>query len=558
MVLKRKLPTQIAQEEKDKEAQGASASGGESKTDAPAAGGDEPWVFSGNEADKDAGKSDTPEKSAEEPAPWSMDSLDGGSKKAEEPTKEAPAESATPAASSSSVGDYPWAISNTKSQGDTWSLNDSEAKAPEVAAEDDGAKPPLAPANDIYAGISGGKKEDKGAAAGMPPWATVGGSGGSGDKMPPILPEAAGGKSGGGLFKSLIILAVVGGVFAGGYIALFKKRDEVAEVTARWTGTLNEISQEIESVTEGDPEPEDIIAFNPVGSAKKPEKKDEEATKEPEAEVVVQEEPKKAEETQQVSNGKTEPTTQVDFVDVDKKEADEPITADEETEMPKDLSLFASLQAAIMKEKEEKRTKDMAKVTEDAPEVDPETLSEEEKMIIGQKLRKQTNDKMEDYIQTLTEIKNPALKPKPSEFFENPEKYKKRAENYRAGRSLDEEKVTYNSNPKNLPVIPEPTVPVKPGVRTLADFKGQVFEPERDKVRIPRHLKPKMGAAGFPSLEILSLVPHKGIIAFARGKEGILMIGDRIEGWELTAVREEYAEFHNGNRKHIVSIDVIR
>jgi hypothetical protein len=107
-------------------------------------------------------------------------------------------------------------------------------------------------------------------------------------------------------------------------------------------------------------------------------------------------------------------------------------------------------------------------------------------------------------------------------------------------------------------VIPEPVVPKKPGVRTLVDFEDQIFDIPRDKVRIPRHLTPRVGASGFPALEILSLVPHKGIIAFAKGREGILMIGEQIEGWELITVRNEYAEFHNGKRKHVVELDMIR
>lgn len=532
MVLKRKLPTQVAQE-KESEDNKPKAEPEKKETQE----GSEPWVFSGGE------NTENPKEEKKEPEPWSIESLDSGDKK--EPKKDTPAKKAEPVAAAS-TGDYPWAISPSKeSNEDGWKIEDETPAEAAVAQDSNAAKPPLAPTNDIYAGL--GKDTEKSDDAGVPPWQKIGG-GGDG-KNPPIIPENK--VSGGGsMIKTVIMLLVVVGVCVGGYMALFKNRDEVAEVTARWTGTLNEISQEIEGNNEDDPQPEDIISFN-LGSSKSKTEKNAEIDKDTKKEV--KEEPNKKIAV------KKEPTTKVDFVDVDKEEAEEPITADEETEMPEELSLFASLQAAIMKEKEVKRTEDMATASEEDPKVDPETLSESEKVALGQKLRKKTNQEMDDYIKTLTKIKNPSLKPKPGSFFDNPEKYKKKADNYRLNKtSPKEEDFSYKSNPKNLPVIPEPVVPKKPGVRTLADFEDQIFEIPRDKVRMPRHLKPKVGAAGFPALEILSLVPHKGIIAFARGKEGILMIGEQIEGWELVSVRNEYAEFHNGKRKHVVSLDIIR
>jgi hypothetical protein len=561
MVLKRKLPTQVAQ---DQEAENKNATTEESAKKEPQEEGSEPWVFSGGDSVEGAAdKAETTEEKKTEPEPWSSESLESGEKK-EGPANTAVEEEITTKpepASAESTGDYPWAIKPGKdSQMDGWKIEDEPVEKLDDKKDPiaDDAKPPLAPSNDIYASLGGKKeeKEEKSGSDGTPPWQKVGG-GSSSDKSPPIIPENTISGGGGSMIKTLVMLVVVIGVFAGGYMALFKKRDEVAEVTARWTGTLNEVSQEIEESSEDDPQPEDVISFN-LGGSKKPKTEDIETAGDVEDELVAEDDvdsPDEMEKTADASDKKPS-NVKVDFVDVDKEEAEKPIAADEETKMPEDLSLFASLQAAIMKEKEEKRTKDMAKVSEEDPEVDPDTLSPEEKVALGQQLRQKTNQEMDDYVKTLTKIKNPSLKPKPSSFFENPEKYKQKADSY--GLNKSKESLSYKSNPKNLPVIPEPVVPKKPGVRTLADFEDQIFEPPRDKVRMPRHLTPKVSAAGFPALEILSLVPHKGIIAFARGKEGILMIGEQIEGWELIAVQNEYAEFHNGKRKHVVALEVIR
>jgi hypothetical protein len=73
-------------------------------------------------------------------------------------------------------------------------------------------------------------------------------------------------------------------------------------------------------------------------------------------------------------------------------------------------------------------------------------------------------------------------------------------------------------------------------------------------VRIPKNVRPTFRATNFPPLILLSTVPKKGIIAELNTKQGVLLIGESVSGWELLSVKQEYAEFTNGKRKHIVSI----
>ncbi|MFZ2620404.1 MAG: hypothetical protein WAX89_05970, partial [Alphaproteobacteria bacterium] len=69
----------------------------------------------------------------------------------------------------------------------------------------------------------------------------------------------------------------------------------------------------------------------------------------------------------------------------------------------------------------------------------------------------------------------------------------------------------------------------------------------------PKGVRPRLSATDFPSVELLSLVPDRGIIALNEGREGVLLIGEEVEGWELVAVMTDYAEFRNGQRKHILT-----
>ncbi|NBV54666.1 MAG: hypothetical protein EBR79_03025, partial [Proteobacteria bacterium] len=111
----------------------------------------------------------------------------------------------------------------------------------------------------------------------------------------------------------------------------------------------------------------------------------------------------------------------------------------------------------------------------------------------------------------------------------------------------------YTNNPGNLPIVGEPAANAPARIRELADFQVEPFEPERPKVLIPRNLKPRLAATDFPSIEVLSFVPSRGIIAHASGREGVLLIGETIEGWELTNVTGEMAEFKAGQKSHYIT-----
>lgn len=112
----------------------------------------------------------------------------------------------------------------------------------------------------------------------------------------------------------------------------------------------------------------------------------------------------------------------------------------------------------------------------------------------------------------------------------------------------------YTNNPKNLPVVAEPVTNAPERVRTLADFPDvDAYMPEREKVEIPANLKPKLAATDFPALEVLSYVPNQGVVAFADGREGVLLIGESINGWELVAVNADTAEFKAGQKSYQVT-----
>jgi hypothetical protein len=113
----------------------------------------------------------------------------------------------------------------------------------------------------------------------------------------------------------------------------------------------------------------------------------------------------------------------------------------------------------------------------------------------------------------------------------------------------------YGSNPGNLPVLPEP-VAEQPKVRQLSDFDVAMFEPEKDKVRIPKGIRPRLSTSDFPEMDVLSLVPNKGLIAYHNGQEGVLLIGESVDGWQLVGVNGQAAEFRgNGGKTYYVSAE---
>lgn len=438
--------------------------------------------------------------------------------------------------SETATSGLPWTQeqpTDTSDDEDDWQLDDTPAVSPNGSADAIG---------DVY-----GNLNDQTSPAGATPWS---------QGVKKVAPAALPGDETidrqvaetGDLKRNLVVgVGVIVVVFLA-YNLLFKRWDYTSEMTARWFGTLDEVSQEVPNQTAmdgqdnmGEIQPEQVVTTAEV-------------MPEP---TVIDRKPK-----QQKSNA------EIDFVDVEKEEQNEQIVAGEDTEMPDDLSLFASLQSNIMKKREEKKREDAAKVTGETS-ADLTELSRVEKARRSSQLKKQVQDEMNAYLNILSETENPAERPSPIEYFKNPSKFADmRAPvhdgtgnlgNAQRGQPVIKDKKTlnelYGRNPQKLPTVPEPEFKdEKPAVRALTEFDVTLFEPERQRVRIPKGIEPRVGAIEFPALEILSLVPNKGIIAFVKGREGVLMLGESIEGWELISVYQTYAEFNNGKRKHIVTL----
>lgn len=239
----------------------------------------------------------------------------------------------------------------------------------------------------------------------------------------------------------------------------------------------------------------------------------------------------------------TSPSAVIAFADVPDTEASEPIVATGDEEIPQ--GLFAKLQEEVEKARERK---DGTAPTDTAltPEPGTPTFSQED-------LQKE----LAAYRAALAGSANPAeLKPNTFE----PNITAQTDAQLASGALLPPPAGTtpptelYTHNPNNLPVVAEPVINAPERVRTLADFtEAEPYLPEREKVEIPANIKPKLAATDFPSLEVLSFVPGQGIVAFADGREGVLLIGESINGWELVAVNADTAEFRAGQKSYQLS-----
>jgi hypothetical protein len=269
------------------------------------------------------------------------------------------------------------------------------------------------------------------------------------------------------------------------------------------------------------------------------------------------------------------PTTVVDFSDVPPGEAGKPIVADGSEKMPEDVGFIASLQQAIAKEKAKGGGQPDAIKQADATKTDTKNLTQEQKLQRGADLKAQLDEELASYRKALAEAPAPALAPKPTEFFAEPKQYMDGKNQLASvsGTLLPPPAVSgtavsargnveglppaelYANNPKNLPILAEPAAEAPPKVRQLADFDVNVFEPETPKVRMPKGVKPQIAAGNFPALDILSLVPGRGLIAYYEGKEGVLMVGEQVAGWKLVGVNATSAEFSSGEKHQRVRPD---
>lgn len=390
-----------------------------------------------------------------------------------------------------------------------------------------------------------------------------------------------------GALFGIVILMAIG--FAG--YSFFVEKDETTEVISRWTGSLNEVSEEIPTgdTTQNNNgatpslQPEavvDMASMNKTEISVPSQQPAETPVDEAEmGDLMVSEEPEPMEdeiapeiptdEAETEQNNESNNTI-VEFVDVPEEDVEKPIDANGAPDMPEEVGVIVQLQQAIEEARKEKNPENFkpAEAPEEvvAKEDDVEMLSPAELDERNKELSRQLEDELAEYRRILAgetdTVEKPGYKPTPDEYFEEREKERASAEEgsiplpERKSALLSQKQAEslYGSNPYNLPVVPEPSYQENNGVRTLDEFDVAMFQVERERVRIPKNIRPSFRATNFPPLILLSTVPRKGIIAELNSKQGVLLIGESVSGWELLTVKQEYAEFTNGKRKHIVSI----
>ncbi|MCP5405710.1 MAG: hypothetical protein H6922_05770 [Pseudomonadaceae bacterium] len=437
------------------------------------------------------------------------------------------APSAAPTASSSQ-SDVPWAATDTSK--DDWQLDMPAAKEASSLPPS-----PTQPA-DIYAGV--GKDST------VPPWQQ--GSHGQPAELPgPRNAFASHGGSPARLATTAIVLVLV----AAGVWWLVSRGDKTQEQLARMTGSLRETTENLPAnlggaqnglSNQGVVQPEQTIGMNNGGLLPPPAESPAEA---PAGNMMI------------------------DFADVPPEQAGKPIVADGDETMPEEVGLIASLQKAIAEKKAERSgeipapgatTTTTAPATTGNPALD--------KTIRNTELKAQLDAELAAYRHALVEAGNVAEAPRPSDFLgksAQPATPYMNATAPTSGEGLQAPPATaanlppaqsYGDNPSNLPVLAEPSVEA-PRVRTLEDFDVAMFEPDREKVRIPRGIKPRMSTSDFPEMEVLSMVPGKGLIAYHNGTEGVLLLGESVDGWQLVQVGPDTAEFRNGQRNYYVNAE---
>ena len=399
----------------------------------------------------------------------------------------------------------------------------------------------------------------------VPPWKRGGGearSHNSGSE-PPELPGVGLASntfrrkvgSGGSPVKTAVSLVLVGLLLFVSVMFLIN-RDKTIEMLARWTGTLNEVAQEV-------PPAEKAMKPAESGQLKAEEVVHAEAIKRTDEESA---DDVKAKATAPATAAKDDGNVTVKVLTVPPDEAKKPIEADGSEAIPEDVDRFAALQQAILKKRKEKQQESVAHLKNEMPDVDPTALPPEERTERNMKLINQVNKDLQTYRKALADVDNPALKPSPSKFFEQ-----LRNKNGTAGdastpslaapKTGAEAAAPAGQETYGNPIVQDPSAGVQAkqkkddGVRTLNDFNISMFQPEAEHVRMPRGITPRMTPVEFPPLEILSLVPNYGLIGYAKGQQGVLLLGETLEGWELVAVHEQYAEFHMGERKKIVTLN---
>lgn len=359
----------------------------------------------------------------------------------------------------------------------------------------------------------------------------------------PTLPKTpfAGAKAEGN-GRTFITLGLLGVLGVGAYMFI-TNRDSAVDAMSRWTGTLSNVSQNVADTpgenTAGLIQADEVISSKDVG--------------------IAPLQPAFGDQQIAMDDSLPAPTglndmgnTTVDFVDVPPSQKNEPIMADGSEPMPEEVSAFAALHEAIMEKRAERDAKKAVRRNQDTGEPIPPALADQ---VAETKPRLNTDvDRdLEAYRRVLASIDNPAMKPSPSDFFADPGAYDSGLLPP-PGIGMPAEKPT--KTPEGNPIISSEVqrTASEKTVRTLADFEDALMKQPEKQVRIPSKVKPRLATSGFPELEILSLIPTYGLLANASDRQGVLLIGDTFEGWELVGVYDTYAEFQSGDRKHVVTL----
>lgn len=369
--------------------------------------------------------------------------------------------------------------------------------------------------------------------------------GASGDLPPPELPTGTPIKTSSGSARPLLVLLALGVVGFAGY-KIFTNQDAAQDRVARFTGALDQTpetlpsqnvnTQGVQPPKVGSIQPEKIITSDELARLNQ----------------ELEEDLARLNESGNPLLDPPEPTAQIDFVDVTAEEASQPIVATEDEPLPGEKGFVASLQDAINQEREKRGL--VPQSEQDTPA--DSTLPPEERRMESADLQAQVQAELEAYRKALASQNEMAIKP--NDFFGTVDERgvllppKKRMP---AGAEGLPESEIFTENPYNLPVLAEPETDPVPTVRSLDDFDVAMFEPPKPKVRIPQGLKPRLRASDFPEITALSFVPDKGMIGHANGREGVLLIGEMLEGWELYAVTANHAEFRSGQRKYYVNLE---
>lgn len=450
--------------------------------------------------------------------------------------------------------DLPWAAPQAAA-GD-WDISVPEAPSWEhEASRDDGATAPsdLPPPSDLY------KPMDNGTFGGapVPPWQQPNGKHGAASLPPPELPGNVTRKAG-GMPWGLVVVALV----AAGLVAVYVMHSGGGQGTiAQLTGTLQEQTEAL---------PAGSGTLKPDQTFSMADMKDNNIVLPPPAQTTA------ASPSALAALGLGSPTVVVssalsmDFANT----AAQPSATAEAGQTEQDHSVFARFQQAVndVRAREQEKAENQTSSTEQVAAADKADTSP----LTPEKLQ----EELASYRRALTASPNPSAL-KPAAFHRSPDAYMDGQAMQQsadvsgtqgtllpppqgaAAQATAQQQAAllpppelYANNPKNLPIVAEPSAKAPAHIRTLADFNVDPNASQLDeieKVEIPKGLRPRLASTDFPSLQVLSFVPNRGIVAYANGREGVLLIGESLNGWQLVGVAPDRAEFRLDGRNHEVT-----